>query len=105
MVRRHALLELERLAREVVTRWECGDLAEAAHALDQHLQEVAEDRVRHADLIERAIGVHADEDIEIDPGDTFVSESEEGAFVMGWLWVSRRDGDIAIDPEQGAQPP
>ena len=105
MVRRHALLKLERLAREIVVRWERGDLAEAARALDQHLQDIAEDRVRHADLIERAIGVHADEDIEIDPGDTFVSESEEGVFVMGWLWVSGRDGDAAIDPEQGAQPP
>jgi hypothetical protein len=99
------LLQLERLAREVVARWECGDLAEAARALDQHLQDIAEDRVRHADLIERAIGIHADEDAEIGPEDTFISESEEGAFVMGWLWVSGRDGDAAIDPEQGAQPP
>ena len=99
------MLKLERLAREILARWERGDLAEAARALDQHLQEIVEDRVRHADLIERAIGSHADEHIEIDPGDTFVSESEEGAIVMGWLWVSERDGDAAIDPEQGAQPP
>ena len=105
MVRRYALLQLERLAREVVARWECGDLAEAARALDQHLQDIAEVRVRHAGPIERAIDRYQCDDIEIDADATFICESGEGAFVMGWLWVSGRDGDAAIDPEQGAQPP
>lgn len=86
------MLTLERLAREVVARWEHGDLAEAVRALDQRLQAIAGDRVRHLDLIERAIGIYADDDIDIDADDTFIAESEEGAFVMGWLWMPRCDG-------------
>lgn len=57
---------LEWLAREVVTRWERGNLAEAVRALDRHRQEIAEDRERYRDLIERAIDLYADDDIEID---------------------------------------
>jgi hypothetical protein len=85
------MLMLERLARDVVARWEHGDLAQAVRALDQCLQAIAGDRVRHLDLIERAIGIYADDDIDIDADDTFISESEEGAFVMGWLWMPRCD--------------
>jgi hypothetical protein len=85
------MLTLERLARDVVARREHGDLAEAVRALDQRLQEIAGDRVRHLDLIERAIGIYVDDDIDIDADDTFISESEEGAFVMGWLWMPRGD--------------
>ena len=105
MVRRHALLLLERLAREVVSRWESGGLAEAVHALDRHLQDIAEVRVRHAGPIERAIDRYQCDDIEIDADATFICESGEGAFVMGWLWVPGRDGNAAIHPEQGTQPP
>ncbi|PIF73744.1 hypothetical protein CLU95_0843 [Variovorax sp. 54] len=89
---------LEGLAREVVARWERGDLAQAMRALDRHLQDVAEDRVRHADLIERAVDLYQDDDIQIDAQGSFISESEtgeKGVFVMGWLWVPRPDGDIA----------
>lgn len=83
------MLTLERLARDVVASWEHGDLAAAVRALDQRLQEIANDRVTHADLIERAIGIYADDDIDVDPDDTFISASDEGAFVMGWLWMPR----------------
>lgn len=86
------MLTLERLARDVVARWEHGDLAEAVGALDQHLQAIAGDRARHLDLIERAIGIYVDDHIDIDADDTLISESEEGAFVMGWLWMPRCDG-------------
>lgn len=102
------MLMLERLAREVVARWDHGDLAQAMHALDQRLQEVAEDRVRHRGLIERAIGLYQSDDIAIDLEGTFISESEEGAFVMGWLWMSAHDRDVAdatMRPEGGADPP
>lgn len=87
MVWRLALLTLERLARDVVASWERGDLAAAVQALGQRLQEMAADRVRHRNLIERAIGIYADDDIDIDADDTFISGSDEGAFVMGWLWM------------------
>lgn len=89
---------LEGLAREVVARWERGDLAQTVRALDRHLRDIAEDRVRHADLIERAIDLYQDDDIQIDAQGSFISQSEtgeKGAFVMGWLWVPRPDGDIA----------
>jgi len=95
---------LERLAREVVARWEHGDLAEAVNALDQHLQGNAEDRVRHAELIERAIDLYQDDDIQIDANASLVCESEAGAFVMGWLWMSGCDSSAAIHPE-ATQPP
>jgi len=94
---------LERLAREVVARWEHGDLAEAVNALDRHLQDIAKDRERHAELIERAIDLYQDDDIQIDADASLVCESEAGAFVMGWLWVSGRDSGAAIHPE--ATPP
>lgn len=74
---------LERLAREVVTRWECSNLAEAVRALDRHLQEIAEERERYRDLIERVIDLYADDDIEIDADSTFISASQAGAFVTG----------------------
>lgn len=83
------MLTLERLARDVVASWEHGDLAAAVQALDQCLREIASDRVTHQALIERAIGIHANDDIDIDPEDTFISGSGEGAFVMGWLWMPR----------------
>ncbi|WP_447778073.1 hypothetical protein [Variovorax boronicumulans] len=107
------MLSLERLAHEVVTRWERGDLAEAVRALDRHLQEIAEDRERQRGLIERAVGLYADDDIEIDADRTFISESQKGAFVMGWLWVTKREdqcapleahADAVIRPQEGAQP-
>jgi hypothetical protein len=60
-------------------------------ALDQRLQAIAGDRVRHLGLIERAIGIYADDDIAIDADDTLISESKEGAFVMGWLRMPRCD--------------
>ncbi|WP_447774041.1 hypothetical protein [Variovorax boronicumulans] len=97
------MLLLESLAREVVARWERGDLAEAVRELDLHLQGIAEDRERHRDLIERAVGLYANDDIEIDADRTFIAASQEGAFVMGWLWVSRSDGVVASRPEEGAQ--
>ena len=56
------MLTLERLARDVVASWEHGDLAAAVQALDQRLQEIPSDRVTHEDLIERAIGIHANDD-------------------------------------------
>lgn len=59
---RLALLKLERLALDVVASWEQGDLAAAVQALDQRLQEIASDRVTHQYLIERAIGIHANDD-------------------------------------------
>lgn len=109
------MLRLEHLAREVVLRWERHDLAEAVRALDQHLQETAEDRSRHMDLIERAVGLCTNDDFQIDANDTFVSESKEGAFVMGWLWMPRRDDegsaaathtDFTAHPkDQRAKPP
>jgi len=83
------LLTLERLARAVVACWERGDLAAAVRTLDQRLQEIANERVKHQNLIERAIGIYADDDIDIDPDDTFISGSAEGASVMGWLWMPR----------------
>ncbi|MFZ3120385.1 MAG: hypothetical protein WA159_18945 [Variovorax sp.] len=89
------MLTLDGLARDVVARWERGDLAEAVRALDQRLQAIAEDRVRHLDLIERAIGLYGDDDVDIDAHDTLLCESEGGAFVMGWLWVPGPDGDTA----------
>jgi len=101
---------LERLAREVVTRWECGNLAEAVRALDRHLQEIAEDRERYRDLIERAIGRYADDDIEIDADGALISASQAEAFVTGWLWVSKRQDenvpleahvDTAARPQEG----
>lgn len=95
---------LERLACEVVARWEYGDLAESVNALDQHLQDIAKDRVRHADLIERAIDLYQDDDIKIDADASLVCESEAGAFVMGWLWVSGRDSGAATHPKT-TQPP
>lgn len=81
------MLTLERLARNVVTSWERGDLAASVRALDERLREIAADRVRHLDLIERAICIYADDDIDMDADDTFISASDEGAFVMGWLWM------------------
>ncbi|MFM9925447.1 hypothetical protein VLK31_20830 [Variovorax sp. H27-G14] len=103
------MLTLERLAREVVVCWERGDLAAAVRALDQRLQEIADDRLKHQDLIERAIGLYADDDIEIDAEDTFISASAEGAFVMGWLWmpsdaVSPTDETPERRPEDAMQP-
>ncbi|BEP57138.1 MULTISPECIES: hypothetical protein [unclassified Variovorax] len=95
---------LERLARGVVAHWEHGDLAEAVNALDRHLQGNAEDRVRHAELIERAIDLYQDDDIQIDANASLVCESEAGAFVMGWLWVSGRDSDAAFRPEATQAP-
>lgn len=62
MAWRLALLTLERLARDVVASWEHGDLAAAVQAMDQRLQEIANYRVTHQDLIERAIGIYADDD-------------------------------------------
>lgn len=56
------MLTPERLARDVVASWEHGDLAAAVRALDQRLQEIANDRETHQDLIERAIGIHANDD-------------------------------------------
>ncbi|WP_285412901.1 hypothetical protein [Variovorax sp. efr-133-TYG-130] len=56
------MLTLERLARDVVTSWEHGDLAAAVRALDQRLQEIASDRETKQELIERAIGIHANDD-------------------------------------------
>lgn len=82
-----AVLTLERLACDVVACWERGDLAAAVHALDRHLQEIFEDRLRHLALIERAIDLYADDDFDIDVDDTFVSRGKGGAFVMGWRWV------------------
>lgn len=35
-----------------------------------------------------------DREIAIDP-DTVVSESEEGAFVMAWVWVANHDMEVA----------
>ncbi len=107
------MLMLECLAREVVTRWEHGDLAETVRARDRHLQEVAEHRGRHRGLIQRAVGLYADDDIEIDANSTLISESQEGAFVMGWLWMPRHDdksstagahAEATLYPEEGAKP-
>ena len=98
------MLRLERLAREVVARWERGDLAQAVRALDHCLQEIAEDRVRHAELIERAIGVYQSDDCDIDADDTLIFQNEEGAFVMGWLWMPRDDA-LDVKALRKAQPP
>ena len=97
------MLRIERLARDVVACREQGDLASAVRALDQRLREIADDRVRHQDLIERAIGIYADDDIDIDADDTFISESDEGAFVMGWLWMPS-DALSLIDEVQERRP-
>ena len=44
---------------------------------------------------------------------TFIAASQEGAFVMGWLWVAKREdecapleahADAAMRPQEGAQP-
>lgn len=91
------MLTLERLARDVIASWEHGDLAAAVRALDERLREIAADRVRHRDLIERAIGIYADDDIDIDADDTFISGSDEGAFVMAWLWMP---GDVVSPTDE-----
>ncbi len=98
------MLTLERLARDVVARWAHGDLAEAVRALGLRLQEIAQDRVRHLDLIERAIGIYADDDIDIDADDTFISASEDGAFVMGWLWMPWGDAASATEKRLATGP-
>lgn len=87
------MLTLERLARNVVDRWECGDLPGSVRALSAHLQELARVRTAYAASIAAAREAFADDDCEIDnepviaPGDP----DDHGCFISAWLWISDPD--------------
>ena len=47
--------------------------------------------------IERARHEYANEDIGIDD-DALVSESDDGVWVQGWLWIQNEDADANVEP-------
>ncbi|MCR6481041.1 hypothetical protein NU688_33125 [Variovorax sp. ZS18.2.2] len=88
------MLKLERLAKDVVARWDSGDLAGAVRALDAHLQELATWRTDHAARIEAARDLWANDNCEIDdeplisPGAPDEGGGElVGCFIGAWVWV------------------
>ena len=51
------------------------------------------------ELFFRAACEHSNDDIEFDP-DAVVSVGDDGAYVMGWFWVSNRDAGFVTDLEE-----
>ncbi|GHD03443.1 hypothetical protein GCM10007320_63500 [Pseudorhodoferax aquiterrae] len=91
------MAEIERLAQEVVNRWEKGDLAEAVRALSQHLESLKSERLACRHHIAAAEQLHCDEDVQVDD-DATVSPTDDGCWVSAWLKV--RDEDVQ-EPEHG----
>ncbi len=88
-------MQLEQLARDVITAWESGDPAHAIGSLEAYLQRVDAERSAHDLTIEAARSNYtwnADNDIEID--DTpLLSIADEGVWVSAWVWVPIDDAD------------
>lgn len=89
--RGHTMAEIERLAQEVVNRWDKGDLAEAVRALSQHLESLKSERLAYRHHIAAAEQLHCDEDVQVDD-DATVSPTDDGCWVSAWLKV--RDEDV-----------
>ncbi len=91
------MAEIERLAQEVVDRWEKGDLAEAVRALSQHLESLKTDGLAYRHHIATTAQLHSDDDVQVD-NDATVSPTDDGCWVSAWLIV--RNDDVQ-EPEHG----
>lgn len=95
--------EIERLAVQVVDRWERGDLAAAVRELACHLDMLREDRLRYKDQIQAARDTYAapsDNDIEVDE-DAMVSTTDNGCWVSAWVMVREGDAEDSGGAEVG----
>ncbi len=87
------MLELERLAQQVVDQWETRHLAEAVRALAGELEDVRKHRQQCQRYIALARTRHvapSDGDLEIDD-EPLVSDSEDGQWVGAWILVRHDD--------------
>jgi outer membrane murein-binding lipoprotein Lpp len=92
------MAELERLAVQVVDRWERGDLAAAVRELACHLDMLRDDRIRYKSQIDAARETYAtpsDNDIEVDT-DAMVSATENGCWVSAWVMVREDDAQDGV---------
>lgn len=80
------MLALEAAAREVVAKWENGDLAQAVRQLDAALKEIDQGRLDHEETIETARRTHVSDDLAIDE-EPLVSAGEKGIWVSAWVFV------------------
>ena len=98
------MAEIERLAVQVVDRWERGDLAAAVRELACHLDMLRDDRLRYKSQIEAARATYAipsDNDIEVDE-DAMVSATDDGCWVSAWVMVRDVD-DADAEGREGAE--
>ena len=95
--------EIERLAVQVVDRWERGDLAAAVRELACHLDMLRDDRLRYKDQIQAARDTYAapsGNDIEVDE-DAMVSTTDNGCWVSAWVMVRGGDAEDSRGAEVG----
>lgn len=88
------MLHLESAARDVVRKWETGDLAAAVRELSAVLDGLEVDRVDYAEAIDVARRHTGTDEIEVDD-DPLVSVGEDGTWVSAWVFV---DKSLYTDP-------
>jgi hypothetical protein len=91
------MLELERLAQQVVNLWETGQLAEAVNELATELQRQRDNRCNNARYIALArqyFEETSDDEIEIDV-EPLITWAEDGCWINAWVMVRHDDVQVA----------